>query len=250
MGIISMPNLPQKRVRTVILSSQAPEALIENINRRGIDIITVDPCCDIPSPVASHADMLINHLNKNRIIVYSSIFESISDKLQSIGFEVIKGNLTLKTTYPFDIAYNALRIGRFIFCLKEYTERELLNYCETNEIKIVPVKQGYAKCSVCIVDEQSIITSDLGIATQAEKKGIAALLIRSGYINLPEYEYGFIGGCCCKLSKDIIGFTGDIKLHPDYVNIKEFLLYRGIKDAALCEGTLNDIGSIIPLIEE
>ena len=56
----------------------------------------------------------------------------------------------------------------------------------------------------------------LSIYKKLTRYGIDVLLIRPGYIELPGYPYGFIGGTNGNLSKDIIVFSGSLKEHPDY----------------------------------
>ena len=73
------------------------------------------------------------------------------------------------------------------------------------------------------------------------------LLIRQGYIELPGVDYGFIGGSSFKVNKNTLAFTGNIKLHPDYNNIKSFAHNHNVELLSLTENTMIDIGSIIPI---
>ena len=88
---------------------------------------------------------------------------------------------------------------------------------------MLEVQQGYTKCSICVVSENAIITSDIGIHCKAKESGIDSLLISPGYIDLPGYKYGFIGGASFKISDNVIAFTGSLDSHPDKDNIEHFL---------------------------
>ena len=101
-----------------------------------------------------------------------------------------------------------------------------------------------------VVNDNAIITADNGIFYSCKKHGFDALKIRPGYVVLPNYDYGFIGGCCCKLNYDILAFTGKVCEHPDYEKIKSFLHNYRINILELTNKPLLDIGSMIPITQK
>jgi len=110
------------------------------------------------------------------------------------------------------------------------------------------VNQGYAKCSVCILNKEAVITSDLGIYRAALGKNIDVLLIppqRS--ISIPGYDYGFIGGSTGLVSSKKIAFTGDLKTLDSWESILLFLQKYGITPVTLGASAVLDLGSLIPL---
>ena len=113
---------------------------------------------------------------------------------------------------------------------------------------MINVKQGYCKCSICIVDDNSIITSDEGIYKEVIKYGIDCLLIQKGHIDLFELDYGFIGGCSGLISDKTLMFFGDIKKHPDYNKINTFVSSKNKTIISLSDENLLDLGSLIPLL--
>ena len=115
-------------------------------------------------------------------------------------------------------------------------------------MKKINVKQGYCKCSICIVDENSIITSDEGIYKEVIKHDIDCLLIEKGHIDLFELDYGFIGGCSGLINEDTLVFFGNIEKHPNFKEIKNFVSKRNKKIISLSKEKLIDLGSLIPLI--
>lgn len=249
MNFVKIPNLPQKKVAVAIVSAQLHPDIIQNLFSMGISTIKLPPCENLPPPVASHPDLLVHYLGNGQIIVSKNVIDSVRTQLTMLGFNIIKDDTVLFPEYPHDIPLDAARIGDFLFCCEKCTDKRLLQYCAKEHIQVLSVKQGYSKCSVCIVNEDSIITADEGIAFAAGQKGISVLKIREGSIKLPGYNYGFIGGCCGKVSKNKIGFLGDITLHPDYSSIKRFLGERGIEIMRLGKGMLCDFGGIIPVLE-
>lgn len=245
MGILRNPNLPQGRVTHCIVSEQFPSVLADLL-RMGITPITVPACPDLPSPVSCHADMVCHHLGSDKIAVYP-YSETFTCKLKELGLQVIHSKRRLSSEYPNDILFNAARVGKWLVCNEKYTERVILDSVERNHI--IPTKQGYAKCSVLVVDERSIITADRNIQRKASACGIDALLIQQGHIVLPGYDYGFIGGSTFKPRPDVIYFTGNVQSHPDYPLIKAFLEKRDITVINGSSEMLLDVGSILPIKE-
>ena len=115
---------------------------------------------------------------------------------------------------------------------------------------MIACKQGYARCSVCVVDENSIITADRGIAAAARKNGIDVLMIRPGFIALDGFPYGFIGGAAFKIAADILSFTGTLDRHPDKAAIEDFLSAKKIKPVYITHYPIFDIGGALPVTEK
>ncbi|MDD6266001.1 MAG: hypothetical protein PUB34_06870 [Clostridia bacterium] len=103
----------------------------------------------------------------------------------------------------------------------------------------VSVNQGYAHCSSAKISDSAVITSDKGIADAVCSAGANALLIESGYIELPGFDYGFIGGASVLCENELL-FFGDVKQHPDYLKMKKFakdfdVTLRSLSDEKLCD---------------
>lgn len=67
-----------------------------------------------------------------------------------------------------------------------------------NDIEIVNINQGYARCSTLILNNRTAVTADISVKNALEKDGAKVLLISSGDIKLEGYDYGFIGGASGK----------------------------------------------------
>ena len=196
-------------------------------------------------PLSYHPDMLCFNLEKNKWIFYEGIYAINKKAIDRLNIDAITVKDPESGVYPRDVRLNAAMFGINLMCNIKYTEKKILEYAEKSGRNIIGVKQGYTKCSVCTVDENSIITSDASIYGEAKKNKIGALLISEGHIGLNGYGHGFIGGCSGLISKSKLAFTGNIKLHPDYENIKEFCRGRGVEIFSMSEGDLYDYGSIL-----
>lgn len=94
------------------------------------------------------------------------------------------------------------------------------------------------------VDGGAVITADTGIASALESRGLAVLRIRPGYVNLPGYDMGFLGGTSGRIG-DAVWFNGDLSRHPDHLAIRTFIRGRGLEVVDFPGIELVDIGSII-----
>ncbi|MFA9381894.1 MAG: DUF6873 family GME fold protein [Acetanaerobacterium sp.] len=244
MTFLASPNLPDSQVALAAID-EAQTAVICALERYGVDCIGVSPNLRLDAPVRSHADMLIHHLGGRDVLV-ESVGAGHARRLSAHGFEVLTIEKPLERNYPHDAALNAARVGRHLVCGK-HVAPEIALYCRQNEIAPVYCAQGYARCAVCIVGENALITADPSIAQVCEGAGMDVLRIRAGHIRLEGYPYGFIGGCCGLLDSGLLAFTGDVLRHPDGKAMVDFMGGHGVKYIDLTGGELVDIGGILPL---
>lgn len=244
---INDPNLPIKRVNTVILDYRADDEILLSLSNMGIDIIKTDCCAELYEAINGHPDILMHHIGNNRIVVAPNIYDKIAPKLQKKGFALTKGAAWLQRNYPQNIAYNVLRIGKLAFHNTKYTDVEIRKIYEKQGVKLIHVKQGYTKCSVCVINEFSVITHDIGIARVTENWGIDTLLIEPGDIDIIKLNYGFIGGASGLISKNIIAFSGVINNMKNFDKIVEFITLKGVDIKILSNKKIMDIGSIMPI---
>ena len=108
----------------------------------------------------------------------------------------------------------------------------------------VNVRQGYAKCSTVIVDEDSIITYDRGLGQRCIEAGMDVLFVSPGHVLLEGYESGFLGGASGRIG-DTVYFNGDLTEHPDFQAIKDFIEERGLSSKWFPDWPLTDIGTIL-----
>lgn len=147
--------------------------------------------------------------------------------------------------YPQHAAYNAACTGKYFIYNSSVTAPVLVEIAKGMDLKLIDVPQGYVKCSIAIVDEDSIITYDKGIARACEAyPELNVLLIESGHVRLIGFDTGFIGGTCGRVGNEII-FNGNLDKHPDFAKIVDFIEGRGLAARWFSEYPLTDIGSIL-----
>ncbi len=242
---ISIPNLPNKRSKGVIIDYRTDKEAIDSLNSMGIECILSCRINSLYEAVCAHPDMMIHHLGADRFITAPEAYEHFKAALPNA--DIIKGSKQLDARYPDDILYNAASVGNYLFCNARCTASEILSEYQCMKKEILNVKQGYSKCSICVVSENALITADSGICNIARKNNIDVLKITEGYIELAGMSYGFIGGATGLIAPDALAVNGDLKTHPDYNNIVSFCKNYGVDIVQLKSGSIYDIGSILPI---
>lgn len=245
MKYIKKPNLPENRITLAAISCKAGES-IKKLNELGINTLIIPSHTLLPEPVNSHADLQLLHFGENVIFCQQEhLFEG--EMINKFDLNLIKEKTD--KFYPHDVRLNCAIIGNKIICNQKTISENIINYAYINDYKIINVNQGYSKCSVCIINENSILTDDESIFTDAGKFFNDAELISKGSIALKGYNYGFIGGCCGKIDCNKMAFNGEIETHDDYYKILDILSRNNVECIELSKGPLTDIGGILPLAE-
>lgn len=240
MHSIKEPNLPAGRV-TVAVSALPIE---------GVRCIIPPAVSCLPSSMQQHADLQLCHLGGRVLLAAPEVFSYYNNMLSPLGFEILCGETNIGSTYPRDAAYNIARVGNAAFLHPGLADPAALRFFASQNIRVIPVRQGYTKCAVLPVDAQSLITADAGIARAARGAGFSVLEIQPGGVALAGFSYGFLGGAAGKTAPDTVYVTGSLSGHPSKQEIFVFLQKRGIK---IREGHIPipiDIGSVLPLMEQ
>lgn len=243
--------MPRGKVRRLIIGGNYRGKLIKAFLKYDVSAIWFPNNNRVDERFSGHVDLGAVHMGGDRLVLSKSIISGMPeyvDNLTNAGLKVIESAAGQGKEYPFDINLNVCIISDILFHSLSYTDPVVLE--EFGERKTFNVKQGYTKCSVCVVDRNSIITSDKGIAEAAEICNLEVLLIKPGHIALEGCDTGFIGGASFKLSNDMLAFTGSLKGHPDFRKIEQFVRSRGIVPVFLTDEPIFDIGGAIPITEE
>ncbi len=236
------PNLPQNSVHTVIMSDRK-NIFVEEIRKAGIHIIPSEKLKLINGSEAYHADMQICHIGKNELIISSDMSIKMQEKLLNLNCKLIKSENPVTAKAP---CLNVCILENDIICNTKTADKTIKSIGKN----LIHTNQYYSKCSSAVINKNAVITADKSIYDTCISNKIDVLKISEGYIHLDGYDYGFIGGTCGLLSKNILAFCGNIKLHKDYENIKAFSANYHINLLSLGTGMLYDIGGILPITEK
>lgn len=229
----------------ILCASNIPDEIYFKLHSYAENVIKLPPFDLLQKPVSTHPDMLVFDtdelliLNKKYYLENKALFDEISQKT---GRQIVGADEEIYPEYPFDIRYNCLKLGELVLGRADFVSSEI-----KSRYKITDVKQGYARCSCCKINEKAIITADKSLYKAASENGIDALLISSGNISLCGYDYGFIGGASANILNKIVLFFGSIENHPDYIKIMEFAEKHNTEIKPLSPNPLCDFGGAITL---
>lgn len=241
---IKDPNFPQAKISLALVGEEYTE-IIDALERLSIEVIKVKINNAYPKMEACHADLRAHHLGDKEVVVHKEDVE-LAKALKEHGFSVIYAKNSLCGTYPKSAALNAARIGDILLCNAKNLDGAILKYALQNNIKIIDCKQGYSRCATCIVSKNAVITADKSVY-KALSPHLDTLLISQGSIRLGEGVDGLLGGASALIDKNTLAFCGDIKTHPDFMAIENFLKKHKINVISLTNKPLLDVGSIIVL---
>ena len=245
---IKCPNLPETSVCDVAVSGKSPK-LLKKLTELNINAIITKENTNLDDRVSSHTDMLINNISEGLLLGDSSQRNNIV-KFLTIGYEYELTGESVKSPYPCDSLLNAASAGGRIICNPHTVDKKVIEYAESADMKIISVKQGYTKCSVCFVAENALITDDESIYNACAENEIDSLLISKGSVKLNGFDYGFIGGCTGLIDKNKLLFNGDLNYHNDCNKIVDFLKKYAVEPVIIENQPLYDIGGILPLTEK
>lgn len=244
MELLKSPRLPEKTVRLMVLSGEYPD-LSQKLKQFKIQTVLTQPAPGLPAPVAFHADMQLCPIDSETLFVLKG--SRLKEELHLYGITTTETGERAAPIYPADVRCNTLVLRGFLLGHFRGVDRALAAAATLRGLERLETRQGYAACSVCLVNNTSVITADRGIAVRLKQKGFDVLKIRPGHICLPGYDTGFIGGCCGLIDKNRMVFTGKLSTHPDGLRIREYLAKRNVLAIELSEQPLLDIGGMLPI---
>ena len=219
----------------ILISEEIPAGLGDILGRYG-SVIKLPPYNKLPRPIASHGDILI-FKDRGRLYMPPKYYHE--NKRLFSGMEVEAIDEELGDKYPNDIHLDALMVGQNLICNEKYTSEKI-----KEGKRIINVKQGYARCSVCLLGNGAAITADVGLRKALLGLGIDVLEISGGGIELFGYSYGFIGGASAVIGNRVV-FFGNIEGHPEGQKILDFVKDHGFEAEYPRDLPLTDLGSAI-----
>lgn len=220
----------------VYMSHDANPLLQKYIRDKGHQTCLIPDIPVVYPEVSAHADLYMCKLGA----LPSSPVHSIGS-LEELGFK-----------YPNNIKYNGVCMGDYFIHTLKYTAPSLLEEISRLNYNLINTNQGYTKCNMVLVSNNSAITSDIGIYNSIQNffmqnkhlKPLNLLLINKGHVLLKGFSYGFLGGASGRIGNEIV-FNGNLEAHPDFHSIFQFIKDQGLTIKYFEEYPLEDIGSII-----
>lgn len=248
--ILNQIQLPTGKLTCAIVGERYRPQLELPLHTRGISVLWLPDNPDIDERLAGHVDLSVFPLSNHQVLLapYLKKHPLFVNKLTNRGISIVYSRRNQRKTYPGDANLNVCHFGRTAILNPKTADPYILK--QLRSCNFISVKQGYTNCTVVPVDDASIITDDAGIAKAANCAGLEVLQIRSGFVDLPGFATGFLGGASQMFTKNTMMFTGVLTNHPDAEIIFQFLGQRKIKPDFLTDFPVFDIGAIYGILEE
>ncbi len=225
---------------TLLIGERYRPKLAQSLGALRIEVLWLPENAALDPRLSGHADLSV-FVAGNTIFAAEGVYPRIVNNLTNRGYTVIsvpgQGRL-----YPADVPLCICATGRYTIYNPRTACADAVAACGGVP---VPVRQGYARCAACVVDDHSIITADASVSSASKKAGLDVLDIAPGHIALDGYDTGFIGGASFILNDDTIAFTGTLDGHPDKERMLAFLAQHGKKAVFLTAEPIFDIGGAI-----
>lgn len=244
MSIIEKANLPRRKVSAAVIG-KCGKVLESFISSFGIELLFAEENTKIDPAIGNHADVNVLYLGGGTVVLDGSQ-HSLAERLRLRGFKTVFVSDPVCGLYPGDCRLNFALIAQRAFGKFAVADKSVQML---ENVKKINVRQGYAKCSVCVVNENAIITDDVSIYKAARHENMHVLLCQKGSVMLSGHDYGFIGGACALTEERHLLFFGDITRHENFCQISDFLREEDCRFSFLKDYSLTDIGGIVAVEE-
>ena len=224
----------------VFYDYRAPREVRERLIEAGFVPLALRGSKGLSDAVHGHADLNVLHIGKT-LVVRREIAECYPALLSCEGV-VVSDEMT-KAQYPDEAKFCAKVVGDILYHGKVVAD-DVLRVARAEGLSCQAVRQGYVACNLLVVDAFHAITSDVSVAKALSLQGVEVLQIRDGFISLPPYAYGFIGGASGVYGNSVY-FLGDVMRHPDGERMVEFITSCKKNVVSLSHGELFDGGGLV-----
>ncbi len=228
--------------RIYIVENRYYDAFCSSLGK-GFTVLPSVTCKSLDAPVSAHPDMVLFTAEKGVVICAKEVYEDYHKMLSPFGVKLVQGTATLGCDYPHDVAYNVLNTSAGAYARFDYTDKQIISHLDAKKIPKISVRQGYARCA-CVALPGALITADPTLLKAGKKAGLDLLSVTPGFVVLPGYDYGFLGGASGILGDDTVAFFGDLSTHPDGDRIHNFIAKHGFAVKEVPHQPLTDIGTI------
>lgn len=237
-------------MKYLIIDKRLRKVEKEALKILGYELIELEKSDRVYEEISSHVDIFCTKI-KNKLIVEESKYKYIKNKLEDT-IEPVQGESSVSKDYPYDIPYNICIIGNRAIHNFEYTDKQILEILKKENFELINVNQGYSNCSIAVIDENSIITNDIGIYNKLKKCGLDILFLdyELDIKLLKENNYskmkGFIGGAISRVGDNIF-ISGDLNKIDIENKIRNFIERKNLQIIDFKDLDVIDYGGVLEI---
>ncbi len=191
--------------------------------------------------IACHPDSFICPMD-NQLVVAPNLPLEYKLLLKKEEQLFVEGNDMVGNKYPETARFNAVVTKNYLIHNLKITDKVILQ--QGGQKKWIHVNQGYTRCNLFPLPDESFITSDKGIFNTLTKNGLTVLYVKPQEILLPGFPHGFIGGCLGERQNNIF-VIGRLSSHPEGKKIHQFIKRKNLHLIILYDGPLFDGGGLL-----
>lgn len=216
----------------------------------GYRLVEIEKSENVYSEISSHVDIFTSKIG-DTLVVEKSKYDDLVFMLKNSEYNIISGKEQVGLNYPEDIKYNVCIIGNYAVHNFKYTDKTVLKMLNDNGYELINVEQGYTNCSIAVIDDSSVITTDKKIAEKLTANNISVLLLdyvpdiklKDEYGNYSNMV-GFIGGAIARVDNNIVIF-GDLNKIDKDNKIREYITRRNLKIIDFKDLDVIDYGGLV-----
>ncbi|MGM0565540.1 MAG: DUF6873 family GME fold protein [Bacteroidota bacterium] len=223
----------------IIADGRLPADILKKLSEKG-KVVLLQTDDIVYDSISGHPDIFICP-TPSGLIVAPKTPGNILEALTQHKIPFVFGEQSPGKQYPDSIPYNAVITRDAIIHNRKHSDKSITKNNPGKEI--IHVAQGYTKCNLIPLTENTFITSDRGIE-KALQKHYQVYWFSPENIQLRGQKHGFLGGCAGRW-KNTLCFTGRLDSVPEHVRLKQVIAYHGLTYEELYDGPLIDGGGIL-----
>ena len=250
----------KEELPTIIADGRMPEEAKKNLKKLG-DVLFLNPTEITYKSISAHPDIFFFQ-TKDGLVYAPNAPKRIIKELKKRKIKLTEGKKEVGKKYPETVPYNAVGIGDTLIHNLKHTDPTILSLYENH----IHVNQGYTRCNLVALNENSFITSDEAISRQLSavsddnrqqttdnrlcpqnyvgtRHATSVLYIDPKQVKLEGHDHGFFPGCCGVWKNNLI-VCGSTKYLKEKEALDKFLKDNDFNLIELYDGELVDVGSI------
>ena len=224
-----------------IIDKRAPKEAIANLNKYVDFVFELESDGVTFNSISGHPDIFIYQDEINLVIAPNSPVLLI-EFLHHHNIKFVFGDNKIEENFKNSVGYNCICTTKYFFHKSEFTDSVILKLnCEKEFINL---PQAYTRCSLTNLGNNKFITSDKGIEKKLIEKRLDCFYFNPEQISINNHKHGFLGGTN-GLYKNKMFFIGNIDLHENGLELRNYIENSGIEIITLTPNLFYDGGGII-----